>query len=303
MDRALLTGLLVLLAFLHAVHTYAAGDPDAGGESSAEPGAEVGRVQVAVLAPASVQHGTDAEAGTLALIFRDATVNLPLAGAGTPTLWFGGLTTRALSLDFSGFTPAPASVRDLYSAAVHAGAYWQFEPDQALLAVISTGRYADALHADVPLSTGGLAVWRRQLGPDSRWGLGFAATADLGDPAIVPLLEYAHWDARWTANVRLPMEGQVRYWLTEWVSLGGQWLVQGGQYRVTETGSALDTARVTAGTLGAVLAIGRRSGPLLELESGRTLFRRYRALKDGENVETLNFAPAAAHTLGVAWRF
>lgn len=303
MDRPLLAGLLLLLALFQAIPSSASGAPRGGDDTGAEPGAEVARAQVSALAPAAVQHGGPAEPGTLALVFRDGLVNLPLAGTGTSVLWFGGLTVRDLSLDFSGIGTEPAPVHDLRSAALHAGAYWQAAPEQALLAIVSTGRYADDLHADVPLSTGGIAVWRWLLGADSRWGLGFSATADLGDPGFVPLIEYAHWDARWTANLRLPLEGQVRYWLTEWVSVGGQWLVQGGQYRVTDPGAGLDTARVTAGTLGAVLAVGRRSGPLLELESGRTLFRRYRALKDGEDVQTLNFAPAAAHALGVAWRF
>jgi len=172
-----------------------------------------------------------------------------------------------------------------------------------VLAIVSTGRYADRLQADVALSTGGVAVWRHTLGPADRWGLGVAATADFGDPALTPVAEYAHWDARWTANVRAPFEGQVRYWLAEWVSLGGQWLVQGGQFHVTAPGAAFDTARVTAGTLTAVLALGRRTGPLLELGSGRTLFRRYRALNGGDELETLNFVPAQAHTLALAWRF
>jgi hypothetical protein len=303
MNRALLSGLLVPIAIICAVHSSASGAPPAGGEMGAEPGAEVARLQIAVLAPAGVQNSAAAEPGTLALIFRDALVNVPFAGAGTNVLWFGGLTVRELSLEFSGTAPAFPPVRELHSAAIHAGTYWRVDAEQVLLAIVSTGRYADDLHADVPLSTGGIAVWRWLLGADSRWGLGISATADLGDPGLVPLLEYARWDARWTANLRLPLEGQVRYWLTEWVSVGGHWLVQGGQYYVTGPGSGLDTARVTAGTLGAVVAIGRRNGALLELEGGRTLFRRYRSLKEGEVVQTLNFAPAEAYALGVAWRF
>ena len=299
------TRLLPIVAFgLLAAAILEAG-PAAAQNRAAEPGSEAVRLHYADLAGSGVHRDSPAEAGTLSMIFREATVSVPVAGSGTPDLWFAGLATRDLSLGFSGFSPAlsPLLVSELYSKTVFLGLYRQVAPDRAFLAVLAAGTFADAEHADVPLSTGGFAVWRFNTAPHERWGVGVSATNDLGDPGLVPLVEYARWTSRWTANLRLPLEGDVRFWLLDWVSLGGQWLVKGGDYHVTAEHASVDRARVTEGSLGAVFALGRRTGPQLELSAGRTLFQRYRALWDGNEVEAFNFAPGDYRSAVVSWRF
>lgn len=278
---------------------------DAESTPPAAPGTDVARFQYTALTPSGVHRDTATETGTLGLTFRDFNLAFPVAGLGTDMTWFGGIGTRDLSLDFSGFAPSqgPLHVPQVYAAYAVAGFHRSMSGDRAIVALLATGRFADRLNADVPLATGGLAVLRQRLGPSARWGFGAVAGADFGDPLLTPVIEYAYSDGRWTANLQLPLNGDVRYWIGDRVSVGARWLVQGGAYRVTSEERAVDTARVTAGTLAAVLSLGGRTGPLVELAAGRTLFQRYRALRAGNDVETLNFTAAPMVSFGAAWRF
>ena len=100
-----------------------AAQSDPSAELGAEPGADVARFHYADLKPAGQRGDVPEAAGTLALVFRDGLVNVPVAEIGTSALAFTGLTTRHLTLDFSGFAAAraPLEVHDLSSAALHVG--------------------------------------------------------------------------------------------------------------------------------------------------------------------------------------
>lgn len=272
---------------------------------SAEPGTEVVRLQYLDLGGSGVHQASHQEAGSLSMIFRDTSVSLPVAGLGTDSIWFAGIGTRDLSLEFSGFTPTLHSllVGELYGKYVFGGTYRQLSPDRAFLAIVAAGIFADDPNSDHGLVWGGVAVGRFRTGPTERWGLGLSAGAEFGDPLLTPLVEYAYWSSRWTANLQLPLNGDVRLWLSDEVSIGGQWLVKGGDFHVNAQGVPIDEVRVTEGSLAAVVAIGRRTGPQLELSAGRTLFRRYRVLVDGQEVNAFNFAAGDVRSAVVSWRF
>ena len=256
-------------------------------------------------APAAVDTSTPPAAGKLSLVLREADLAFPVAGFGSPAIWFVGAQGRDLSLRFTHFAPALSRflAPELDSRDVLIGTSRQYAADRAFVGVLATGRFSVGSDASVPLVTGGYALWRFLLSRNARWGVGVSATSELGTPALVPLLEYVRWSRDWTVDLRLPLEGDVRWWPSDRVSLGAQWQVRGGEYRTTDKLLPSDTVRVTEGTFAAVLAFGGRGGPQLELSSGQSLFRQYRALNDGRKQVSLDFAPAGYVAGALSWRY
>jgi hypothetical protein len=274
-------------------------------ERGAELGSEAIGLHVQDFAAAAVENGTPSAAGRMSMVMREANLAFPVAGFGSPAIWFIGAHGRDVSLRFIHFAPAlsPFLAPELDSRDVIVGTSRQYAADRAFVGALAMGRFSLGSDSSAPLSTGGYALWRFLLSRNARWGVGVSATAALGAPAWVPLLEYVRWSRDWTIDVRLPLEGDVRWWPSEHVSLGAQWQVKGGEYRASGPPLPYDTVQVTEGTFAAVLGLGGRSGPQFELSSGQSLFRHYRALKDGQKQVALDFAPARFVSAAVSWRY
>ncbi len=294
-------------------------------ERTGEPGPEAFRWKDAAVAASGVETGAATPSGTLATTLREVALTVlltepqtgpppgpptepqtgPQSGTGTTTLWFAGLAARELALDFSGFAAAqqPLLVPGLFWAAGYVGLSFLGQGDWRFQGVLAVARYADSTEKYAPPLTGGEALWLRLTEPHTRWGWGLTVTSELGDPQLLPLISYAHWSERWTADVKLPLAAQARYWLTEGISVGAGWTVEGGSYTVTAANAPMDTARTTTGTLSALLVFGARTGAQLELAAGQTLFQRYWVLRGDQRIESFYFHPGLAESATLAWRF
>jgi hypothetical protein len=296
-------GVLVLACALLPNHSLA--QPDPQDPLAARLGLEGARLQdlrVQAAAPASASFGSQP---AMSLDIQDAFAAVPLSAAGAKVFWFGGVSVRNTVLGFSGFDPAldPALRGGLYTRVAVVGVVDHLADGRELFAIAFVGRNADDPLADAPIIAGGTVLWRAKNGPDARLGFGASATAEFGEPTLVPVFEYAAWNDAWTIDLRLPFYGQVRRWLTHGLNVGVQWLVEGGDYTVTAKGAPVNEARVTAGTLGALIAFGARTGLEMQLVAGQSLFERYQALHNSHPVVTVNFAPSPYYAAAPVWRF
>jgi hypothetical protein len=273
-------------------------------QSSEAPGTEVARLQYTDFADAPLRSGPRGVTGSLALIVRDAVVAVPLTSLDAPAIWFTGGFARTVTLGFSGFSaghPGLASV--LNQRGLVLGTQRHLDNGASFVGVLAAGYFAASDDYNVPLSIGGYGLWTWSLSDHSRWGIGASATAELGDPGLLPLLHYESWHSNWTANITLPLDADVRWWLTRSVNVGGQWQARGGSYNATDGKLPFDEVRYRTGSASAVLGIGGRTGPLLDVTLGRTVYRRYRELQDKASVLTLDFKPETVISAKTAWRF
>ncbi len=255
--------------------------------------------------PSAVRSPAPGEGGTLQSQETRAYLSVPVWGWGSDTVWSAGLAAETLTLHFAGFSPAlaPALVSDLYGAAFIGSVFHRVDNGQAWLAYLATGEFSDGWPPEGQQRTSGGAIWQVRTSPSSTFGLGGGFTFVFGEPRAVPIVSYAYREGRWSANVRLPFRGDVRYSLSEWTRVGAEYFVQGGEFSVRDPAAAVDTVRYTSQLAGVLLAIGPAWGPQLQLDAGTTLYRHYTARDNGNTVLSLGFKDAAFYRMGVAVRF
>lgn len=268
-------------------------------------GQEGVRLQQIAIPAASPQGAGLGRRPSLALQSQDAFGLVPLTPTDAPLFYLAGVAWRTTALDFTGFsaTLLPDLRGSLYSRNAAIGFVDRLPDAQELFALVFISRNADDPSTDVPVQLGGTFIWRLHASRASRLGWGVSANAEFGDPGLVPVFEYATWSPSWTLEMRLPFYAQAKYWLGPRVSAGMQWLVEGGDYYITQPGAPVTDSRFTVGTLSGLIALGSRLGPELQLIAGQTVFERYQSLHGSRSVLTVNFAPSPFYQAAAVWRF
>lgn len=240
------------------------------------------------------------EGGALESVQRDVGLSIPFAGKGTDTTWGLVLSARELTLHFTGFSPSfsPALVRELYGVSGQLNMLHRVGDDRSWLAFVSLGTFSDTWPPEGQNRTGAGVFLHQRTSPTDVWGYGAVYSYLFGAPLLLPAFTYSHRDGPWSANIRLPALADVRYALTERLRIGGLFQIQGGEYTVTDRQAAIDAARYTAASLGAVISYGP-----VQLSVGETLYRQYQALSGGTSVVNWYFDPSTVYQASLFWRF
>ncbi len=255
--------------------------------------------------PAGVRSPGPGEDGTLQSQETRVFASVPVYGKGTDTVWSAGVMGEQLNLHFAGFSPLLklALISDLYGAGVNGAVYHRIDPEHGVLGYLATGEYSDGWLPSGGRRTFGGGLWQVRTSPSSTWGLGGGFTYVFGEPRAVPLVTYAYREGPWTANVRFPFRADARYALSEWVRVGAETFVQGGEFSVHDPSASVDTVRTTSQLVGALVAIGPVSGPQVQIDAGTSVYRHYTALNDRDTVVSLGFHDAMFYRAGLAVRF
>jgi hypothetical protein len=254
--------------------------------------------------PAAVRSPGPGEGGTLQSREWRAFAQVPVYGRGSDTVWSAGLSAQHLALQFAGFSPAlsPALVSNLYGAALHGAVFHRVDEEHSWLAYLATGRFSDQWPAEGRERTSAGGIYQVRTTPATTLGVGGGFTYVFGAPRAVPILAAAYREGPWSASVRFPFRADARYAIGNWVRVGAEYFVQGGEFNVTDS-TAVDTVRYTAQLAGALVAVGRPGGPQLQLDAGATVNRSYTARDQGNTVLALGFKDAPFYRAGLAWRW
>jgi len=254
--------------------------------------------------PSGVRSPGPGEGGTLQSQEWRAFALVPVYGRGTDTVWSAGLSAEQLSLHFAGFAPAlsPVLISELYGVALDGSVMHRVDGDHSWLAYVAAGRFSDQWPPDGQGRTaaGGIYQWRAS--PTTILGAGAGFTYVFGEPRAVPILALAFREGPWSADVRFPFRADVRYAINEWVRVGAETFVQGGEFNVTKE-TAVDTVQYTSQLAAALLTIGRPGRLQFQLDTGIAVYRHYTALDNGNTVESLGFKDAPFYRAGLAWRW
>lgn len=254
--------------------------------------------------PSAVRSPEPGQGGTLQSQEARVFALVPVAGRGSDTVWSAGLSAEHLSLRFAGFAPAlrPALIPELYGVALNGTVFHRMDEDHSWLAYVAGGRFSDSWPTEGPGRASAGGIYEVRATPTTTLGVGGGFTYVFGAPRAVPILALAYRDGPWSANVRFPFRADARYAVSDWVRVGAEAFVQGGEFNVTDS-PAVDTVRYTAQRVGALVSIGRPAGPQLQFDAGQTLYRHYTALDNRDTVLSLGFKDAPFYRAGLAWRW
>lgn len=300
--RALL--LLIAAALLAAPHAQA----QMGGRGTPGYGYGLGEDVIGLngswIEPAAVRSPAAGERGTLQSEEWRAFGQAPVYGQGTDTVWSAGLSAERLSLQFAGFAPtlSPVLIEHLFGVALDGSVFHRVDPDHSWSAFVGSGRFSNQWPTEGRGRTAAGGIYQVRSSPATILGVGGAFTYLFGEPRAVPILALAYREGAWSANVRFPFRAEVRYAIAEWMRVGAETFVQGGEFNITNE-PAVDTVQYTSQLAAALLSIGRPGGLQVQVDAGSTVYRHYTALDNRNTVESLGFKDAPFYRAGLTWRW